>query len=223
MKIFDESLTTELENPDLEKGRLEPARRLVEHHKAVERAFHYEVMEGTVSLENPKGLRHEVEDVAAKAAWDEWEDVRKYVPYTDDELAKIAADKKAEEDRKAAEAEEMRKMQEAAEAEAAAKAAAEAEQAEKIARIDAIDAQVTYTAMMTDTLMVDESESGSTEDAGAGDTSADGADNSGAGDTADTSADGKDNSGTDTAESTDATDAKDTTATDTAVADSEGK
>lgn len=223
MKIFDESLTTELENPDLEKGRLEPARRLVEHHEAVERVFHYEVMEGTVSLENPKGLRHEVEDVAAKAAWDEWEDVQKYVPYTDDELAKIAADKKAEEDRKAAEAEEMRKMQEAAEAEAAAKAAAEAEQAEKIARIDAIDAQVTYTAMMTDTLMVDESESGSTEDAGAGDTSADGADNSGAGDTADTSADGKDNSGTDTAESTSAADAKDITTTDAAAADSEGK
>lgn len=223
MKIFDESLTTELENPDLEKGRLKPARRLVEHHEAVERVFHYEVMEGTVSLENPKGLRHEVEDVAAKAAWDEYEDVQKYVPYTEAELAKIAADKKAEEDRKAAEAEEMRKMQEAAEAEAAAKAAAEAEQAEKIARIDAIDAQVTYTAMMTDTLMVDESESGSTEDAGAGDTSADGADSSGAGDTADTSAESKDNSGTDTAESTNAADTKDTTATDTAAADSEGK
>ena len=156
MKIFDESLTTELENADLEKGRLEPARRLVEHHEAVERVFHYEVMEGTVSLENPKGLRHEVEDVAAKAAWDEWEDVQKYVPYTDDELAKIAADKKAEENRKAAEAEEMRKMQEAAEAEAAAKAAAEAEQAEKIARIDALDAQATYTAMMTDTLLEEE-------------------------------------------------------------------
>ena len=53
-------------------------------------------MEGTVSLENPKGLRHEVEDVAAKAAWDEWEDVQKYVLYTTEELAEIAK-KKAEE------------------------------------------------------------------------------------------------------------------------------
>lgn len=223
MKIFDESLTTELKNPDLEKGRLEPARHLVEHHEAVERVFHLEVMEGTVSLENPNGLRHEVEDVAAKAAWDEWEDVQKYVPYTEEELAKIAADKKAEEERKAAEAEEMRKMQEAAEKEAAEKAAAEAEQAEKIARIDAIDAQVTYTAMMTDTLMIDESESGSGEDTSAGDTGADGADSAGAGDTADSSADSKDNSGTNTAESTDATDTKDPTITDTATADSEGK
>lgn len=145
MKIFDESLTTELKNPDLEKGRLEPARHLVEHHEAVERVFHLEVMEGTVSLENPKGLRHEVEDVAAKAAWDEWEDVQKYVLYTTEELAEIAK-KKAEE-------QEAIKQAEAA---AAAKAQAEAEQAEKIARIDAIDAQVTYTAMMTDTLMVEE-------------------------------------------------------------------
>lgn len=223
MKIFDESLTTELNNPDLEKGRLEPARHLVEHHEAVERVFHLEVMEGTVSLENPKGLRHEVEDVAPKAAWDEWEDVQKYVPYTEEELAKIAADKKAEEERKATEAEEMRKMQEAAEKEAAAKAAAEAEQAEKIARIDAIDAQVTYTAMMTDTLMVDESESGSGEDTGTGDTGADGADSAGTGDTADSSADSKDNSGTDTADSTDATDTKNPTTTDTVAADSEGK
>ena len=223
MKIFDESLTTELNNHDLEKGRLEPARHLVEHHEAVERVFHLEVMEGTVSLENPKGLRHEVEDVAPKAAWDEWEDVQKYVPYTEEELAKIAADKKAEEERKATEAEEMRKMQEAAEKEAAAKAAAEAEQAEKIARIDAIDAQVTYTAMMTDTLMVDESESGSGEDTGTGDTGADGADSAGTGDTADSSADSKDNSGTDTADSTDATDTKNPTTTDTVAADSEGK
>ena len=169
MKIFDESLTTELKNPDLEKGRLEPARHLVKHHEAVERVFHLEVMEGTVSLENPKGLRHEVEDVAAKAAWDEWEDVQKYIPYSEEDLAKIVADKKAEEKRKAAKAEEMRKMQEAAEKEAAEKAAAEAERAEKIARIDAIDAQVTYTAMMTDTLMVDENESGSVENTGAGD------------------------------------------------------
>lgn len=223
MKIFDESLTTELKNPDMEKGRLEPARHLVEHHEAVERVFHLEVMEGTVSLENPKGLRHEVEDVAAKAAWDEWEDVQKYVPYTEEELAKIAADKKAEEERKAAEAEEMRKMQEAAKKEAAEKAAAEAEQAEKIARIDAIDAQVTYTAMMTDTLMVDESESGSGDGTGAGDTGADGADSAGAGDTVDSSADNKDNSGTDTAESTDVSDTKNPTTTGTVADDSEGK
>ena len=76
-------------------------------------------------------------------AWDEYETVQKYVPFTAEELAEIAK-KKAEE-------QEALKQAEAA---AAAKAQAEADQAENIARIDAIDAQVTYTAMMTDTLMV---------------------------------------------------------------------
>ena len=48
-----------------------------------------------------------------------------------------------------AEMEAQRKAEEAA-------AQAAAEQAERIDRIDAIDAQVTYTAMMTDTLMTEE-------------------------------------------------------------------
>lgn len=134
MKIYDETLTTELESPDLTLGRLDSARRLVAHHNAVERQYHYEVMEGTVTDECPEGLRREVEDVAAAAAWDEYEDVQKYVPYTEAELAEMEAQRKAEE--------------------AAAQAAAE--QAERIDRIDAIDAQVTYTAMMTDTLMTEE-------------------------------------------------------------------
>ena len=113
MKIYDEHLENELKNVDLEKGHLEPARRLVAHHEALERQYHYEVMDGTVTDDCPEGLRREVEDVAAHEPWDEYEDVQRYVLYTEAELAKIA-------------------------------------------RIDAIDAQVTYTAMMTDTLMVEE-------------------------------------------------------------------
>jgi multidrug efflux pump subunit AcrA (membrane-fusion protein) len=142
MKIYDETLTTELESPDLTLGRLESARRLVAHHNAVERQYHYEVMEGTVTDECPEGLRREVEDVAAAAAWDEYEDVQRYVIYTDTELAEMAAKAQAE---KAA-------------ADAAAKAA---EQAAKEAedRRDAsekLNAQVTYTAMMTDTMLPEE-------------------------------------------------------------------
>ena len=142
MKIYDETLTTELESPDLTLGRLESARRLVAHHNAVERKYHYEVMEGTVTDECPEGLRREVEDVAAAAAWDEYEDVQRYVIYTDAELAEMAAKAQAE---KAA-------------AEAAAKAAEQAAK-EEAARRDAaekLNAQVTYTAMMTDTLLEQE-------------------------------------------------------------------
>ena len=142
MKIYDETLTTELESPDLTLGRLESARRLVAHHNAVERQYHYEVMEGTVTDECPEGLRREVEDVAAAAAWDEYEDVQRYVPYTEAELAEIAEKAQAE---KAA-------------ADAAAKAAEQAAK-ETAARRDAAEkltAQVTYTAMMTDTMLPEE-------------------------------------------------------------------
>lgn len=145
MKIYDETLKNELVNPDLNAGKLELAQRLVAHHDAVEEVWHYEVMKSTITEECPEGLRIAITDTPASDAWDEYETVQKYVLYTTEELAEIAK-KKAEE-------QEAIKQAEAA---AVAKAQAEAEQAEKIARIDAIDAQVTYTAMMTDTLMVEE-------------------------------------------------------------------
>ena len=95
MKIYDEHLENELKNVDLEKGHLEPARRLVAHHEALERQYHYEVMDDTVTDDCPKGLRREVEDVAAHEPWDEYEEVQRYVLYTEEELAEIA--KKQEE------------------------------------------------------------------------------------------------------------------------------
>lgn len=153
MKIYDETLTTELDSPDLTLGHLEPSKRLVKHHDAVHRQYHYEIMEGTVSEQCPNGLRREVEDVAAAAAWDEYEDVQKYVPYTEAELAEIAEKKAAEEAEKAAQRAAMKKAAEEAQAKADAEVAAKAEQEAKIAKIDAIEAQATYTAMMTDTLM----------------------------------------------------------------------
>lgn len=145
MKIYDETLKNELVNPDLNAGKLELAQRLVAHHDAVEEVWHYEVMKSTITEECPEGLRIAITDTPANDAWDEYETVQKYVLYTTEELAEI--------EKKKAEEQEAIKQAEAA---AAAKAQAEAEQAEKIARIDAIDAQVTYTAMMTDTLMVEE-------------------------------------------------------------------
>lgn len=134
MKIYDAALETELQNPDLTRGKLESARRVTVHHNAVPASVRYEVMGDTITADFPDGLRQEI-TTPAQDAWDEYENVQKYVPYTEAELADMAAQRKA--------------------ADAAAQAAAE--QAERIARIDAIDAQVTYTAMMTDTLMAQES------------------------------------------------------------------
>ena len=141
MKIYDAALETELQNPDLTRGKLETAQRVTVHHDAVPASVRYEVMPGTVTADCPEGLRQEI-TTPAKAAYDEYEEVQRYVPYTEAELAEIAEKAQAE---KAA-------------AEAAAKAAEQAAK-EEAARRDAaekLNAQVTYTAMMTDTMLPEE-------------------------------------------------------------------
>lgn len=141
MKIYDADLETELQNPDLTRGKLETAQRVTVHHDAVPASVRYEVMADTVTADCPEGLRQEI-TTPAQAAYDEYEEVQRYVPYTEAELAEIAEKAKAE---KAA-------------AEAAAKAAEQAAK-EEAARRDAAEkmaAQLTYTAMMTDTMLPEE-------------------------------------------------------------------
>ena len=137
MKIYDAALETELQNPDLTRGKLEPAQRVTVHHDAVPAFVRYEVMADTITADCPEGLRQEI-TTQAQAAWDEYEEVQRYVPYTDAELAEIAA--KAEAEKAAAEAAEQAAKEEAARRDAAEK----------------LNAQVTYTAMMTDTLLAEE-------------------------------------------------------------------
>lgn len=153
MAIYDESLENIIENPDLDKGHIESRKKFVKHHDEQKREVKYEVMEGTITNSNPNGLRREIEITPYRAAYDEYEDVNVYVLYTEEEL------KQKEEEKKQQEAEQAKKTQEEYE---------KAETARKIARIDAIDAQVTYTAMMTDTLMEEEgSDSSATDESGA--------------------------------------------------------
>ena len=66
MKIYDENLEHELSAPDLDAGHLVPGKRFVEHHEAVARAYHYEIMAETVTETRPEGLRCEVEDSPAR-------------------------------------------------------------------------------------------------------------------------------------------------------------
>lgn len=134
MKIYDAALETELQNPDLTRGKLEPARRVTVHHDAVPASVRYEVMADTVTADCPEGLQQEI-TTPAQEAYDEYEEVQRYVAYTEAELAEIAAKAEAE------------------------KAAAEAAAKEEAARRDAaekLNAQVTYTAMMTDTMLPQE-------------------------------------------------------------------
>ena len=137
MKIYDADLLHELQNPDLTRGKLESARRVTVHHDAVPASVRYEVMADTITADCPEGLRQEI-TTPAQAAWDEYEEVQRYVPYTDAELAEIA--EKAQAEKAAAKADEKAAKEEEARRDAAEK----------------LNAQVTYTAMMTDTLLAED-------------------------------------------------------------------
>lgn len=154
MKIYDESLKNIIENPDLEKGYLVDDKVVTAHHEEQKQQIDYEIMEGTVTEENPNGLRRMIEVVPYRAAYDEYEDVKKYIPYTEEELAQKAKEK---EEADAAEAARIEAEKQAAEQ---AKIAAEEQAAreQKIAKIDELEAQILYTAMMTDTLVATETE-----------------------------------------------------------------
>lgn len=134
MKVYDDKLMVELKEYDLTKGYLEDAQIVSKHHEATPRKFHYEVMEH----DSIEGLRHEVEDAPAQPAWDEYEAVKRYVPYTEEELAAIAEKEKQE---KLA-AEELERQQKEEEA--------------RKELLDKLDAQVTYTALQTNTLLPSE-------------------------------------------------------------------
>lgn len=83
---------TELQDPDLSLGHLEPGRVFVKHHDAVEyQPATYKDVE-VQRYENGGVLYHhvlETPSVPASEAYDEYESVMIYVPYTEDELKEI--------------------------------------------------------------------------------------------------------------------------------------
>lgn len=96
MKILDKS-GIEMESPDLTKGYLKEERTLVKHHEAIEYVpdeGHWEIIR-----EYPNGGKDavfvaDVPGVEPKEAWDEYETVLRYTPYTPEELAEIEANRK---------------------------------------------------------------------------------------------------------------------------------
>ena len=102
MRILDENnieLTEEQIN--LELGYLRPESIISIHHEAIEETKevgHYEVI-----AEYPNGGKDvvwiiDVPGTEAKEAWDEYEDIQRYVLYTEEELAARDAEKKAKEE-----------------------------------------------------------------------------------------------------------------------------
>lgn len=93
-EIYNEQME-HIENSDLTLGYLRPGTRTV-HHEAVEgvtEVWHYETV-----AEYPNGGKDvqkvvDVPGVEAKAAWDEEIPIQIYVPYTQDELDRIEAER----------------------------------------------------------------------------------------------------------------------------------
>ena len=91
MRILDEN-NVEITAPDLTLGHLVEEEVFVAHHPAVEAVreqWHYETIQ-----EYPGGGRDvvkvvDVPGVEAKSAWDEYETIKRYVPYTEEELAAL--------------------------------------------------------------------------------------------------------------------------------------
>lgn len=95
MRVFDESKTRELTDYGLSAGYLKPDKRFIAHHEAqeaVEGQFHYETIK-----EYPNGGKDvkkvwDVQPQEAREAWDEYEDIQVYIPYTQEQInARLSA------------------------------------------------------------------------------------------------------------------------------------
>lgn len=105
MEIYNENMEL-IENPDLMLGYLKDDVRVVHHDaiEAIEEVWHYETI-----AEYPNGGKDiqkviDIEGVEAKEAWDEEIQIQIYIPYTQEELDAIEAErnKPTQEDRIAA-------------------------------------------------------------------------------------------------------------------------
>lgn len=109
MRILDQ-LNNVLESIDEAKGYLINDRLFVKHHEAVEAVEaqgHWETI-----AEYPNGGKDvewvvDVPGVEAKAAWDEYEDILRYVLYTEEELAEMEAERKRSAEYRVSEVEAM--------------------------------------------------------------------------------------------------------------------
>ena len=89
MRILDVN-NVELESPDYELGTVKVDRLFIQHHEAVEavaEAGHFEVIAAYPNGGKDVKWIIDVAAVEAADAWDEYEDIYRYIPYTAEELA----------------------------------------------------------------------------------------------------------------------------------------
>ena len=102
MRILDKN-NSEITSPDLEKGYLKPETIVIKHHDAVEAKSgksHIEVVKEYDNGGKDAITVWDEKPVEAKEAWDETEEIQRYIPYTTDELNKIAKVKEEAENKK---------------------------------------------------------------------------------------------------------------------------
>ena len=91
MRILDEN-NAEITSPDLSLGHLVEEEVFVAHHPAVEEVreqWHYETVYEYLNGGKDVVKVIDVPGVEAKDAWDEYETIKRYVPYTEEELAAL--------------------------------------------------------------------------------------------------------------------------------------
>ena len=91
MRILDKN-NVEITAPDLTLGHLVEEEVFVAHHPAVEAVreqWHYETVYEYLNGGKDVVKVIDVPGVEAKDAWDEYETILRYVPYTEEELAAL--------------------------------------------------------------------------------------------------------------------------------------
>ena len=102
MRILDEN-NNEVTNVDLEKGYLRTETIVTKHHDAVEARpgkSHIEVVKEYSNGGKDVITVWDEKPTEAKPAYDETEDIQRYIPYSSEELTKIAKEKEEAENMK---------------------------------------------------------------------------------------------------------------------------
>lgn len=88
MRIFNQDKTQEITNPDLTLGYLVNDRLFIAHHEAtpeIKMQGHVEPFTNEFGLPDENSVI-DVEYSPARDAWDEYENIQVYIPYTEEEL-----------------------------------------------------------------------------------------------------------------------------------------
>lgn len=101
MRILDHN-GNELHEVDYEKGYLTEEKLFIQHHEAieaVEEEGHFEVIKEYPNGGKDVDWKIDVPAVEAVDAWDEYEDILRYTPFTEEEIAEREAQQKEAEER----------------------------------------------------------------------------------------------------------------------------